>query len=161
MYEAPPFSHPFDRGGLPGPDLSGSSDPDATRSLKDRARYLLLGDQSGVLQSRDDRLAIGVDRDQAYIAPKNVLTSSLKNVDIAVDLVSRQHILGRQIGGKTLSFGLTEDAVGIPEHHENYSDEIYNAAIEIGEMIKERKIKPPINKEEFKVFLESLKEGGK
>ena len=84
-----------------------------------------------------------------------MLTSSLKNVDIAVDLVSRQHILGRKIGGKNLSFGLTEDAVGIPEHHENYSDEIYNEAIEIGEKIKNGEIDPPATEIELKKFKES------
>ena len=117
----------------------------------------------GVIESAKEhgKFAIGVDRDQAYLAPDNVLTSSLKNVNVAVDMVSRRFILGQKLGARTLSFGLSEDAVGIPEHHENYSDEIYDAAIEIGEMIKERKIKPPSNKEEMKVFLESLKEGGK
>ena len=116
------------------------------------------GTGTGVIEAAKEagKFAIGVDRDQAYIAPKNVLTSSLKNVDIAVDLVSRQHILGRQIGGKTLSFGLTEDAVGIPEHHENYSDEIYNAAIEIGEMIKKGEIDPPGSQIEFEKYKETL-----
>jgi basic membrane protein A len=116
------------------------------------------GTGTGVIEAAKEagKFAIGVDRDQAYIAPENVLTSSLKNVDIAVDLVSRQHILGRQIGGKTLSFGLTEDAVGIPEHHENYSDEIYNAAIEIGEKIKSGEIDPPGSEIEFEKYKETL-----
>ena len=117
----------------------------------------------GVIESAKEhgKFAIGVDRDQAYLAPDNVLTSSLKNVNVAVDMVSRRFILGQKLGARTLSFGLSEDAVGIPEHHENYSDEIYNAAIQVGEMIKDRKIKPPVNKEEMKVFLETLKKGGK
>ena len=115
------------------------------------------GTGTGVIEAAKEsgNYAIGVDRDQAYLAPENVLTSSLKNVDIAVDLVSRQHILGRKIGGKNLSFGLTEDAVGIPEHHENYSDEIYNEAIEIGEKIKNGEIDPPATEIELKKFKES------
>lgn len=116
----------------------------------------------GVIESAREhgRYAIGVDRDQAYLAPDNVLTSSLKNVNIAVKAVSKLHILGEEIGARNLSFGLSDDAVGIPEHHENYSDEIYNAAIEIGERIKEGEIKPPINKEEMRAYEESLKKGG-
>ena len=57
---------------------------------------------TGVIEAAKEagRFAIGVDRDQAYLAPKNVLTSSLKNVAVAVDIVSRQYILGRKIGGK-------------------------------------------------------------
>ena len=116
------------------------------------------GTGTGVIEAAKEagKFAIGVDRDQAYLAPDNVLTSSLKNVDIAVDLVSRRHILGRKIGGKTLTFGLTEDAVGIPEHHENYSDEIYNAAIGIGEMIKNGEIDPPATARELEKYKESL-----
>ena len=117
------------------------------------------GTGTGVSEAAKEsgKFAIGVDRDQAYLAPENVLTSSLKNVDVAVDLVSRQHIAGREIGGQNMGFGLIDDAVGIPEHHENYSDEIYNAAIEIGEQIKRGAIVPPANKQEFEAYKETLK----
>ena len=117
------------------------------------------GTGTGVIEAAKEagKFAIGVDRDQAYLAPKNVLTSSLKNVDIAVDLVSRQHIAGRKIGGKNMGFGLADDAVGLPVHHENYSDEIYNAAIEIGEQIKRGTIVPPATADELKAYKESLK----
>ena len=77
-------------------------------------------------------------------------------MDVAVDIVSKRHILGRKIGGKTVSFGLTEDAVGIPAHHENYSDEIYNAAIEIGEKIKKGEIDPPASARELEKYKEAL-----
>ena len=117
------------------------------------------GTGTGVIEAAKEagKFAIGVDRDQAYLAPANVLTSSLKNVDVAVDLVSRRHIAGQEIGGQTIGFGLTDDAVGIPEHHENYSDEIYNAAIEIGEQIKRGTIVPPADKEAFEAYKETLK----
>ena len=117
------------------------------------------GTGTGVIEAAKEsgKFAIGVDRDQAYLAPDNVLTSSLKNVNVAVDLVSRRHIAGQEIGGQTMAFGLTDDAVGIPEHHENYSDEIYNAAIEIGEKIKQGEIDPPATKEELEAYKKSLK----
>ena len=117
------------------------------------------GTGTGVIEAAKEagRFAIGVDRDQAYLAPENVLTSSLKNVDVAVDLVSRQHIAGRNIGGQNMGFGLVDDAVGIPEHHENYSDEIYQAAIEIGEQIKRGAIVPPSTPKELKAYKETLK----
>ena len=117
------------------------------------------GTGTGVIEAAKEagRFAIGVDRDQAYLAPENVLTSSLKNVDVAVDLVSRQHIAGRNIGGQNMGFGLIDDAVGIPEHHENDSDEIYQAAIEIGEQIKRGAIVPPATPKELKAYKETLK----
>ena len=117
------------------------------------------GTGTGVIEAAKEagKFAIGVDRDQAYLAPENVLTSSLKNVDVAVDLVSRQHIAGRKIGGQNMGFGLIDDAVGIPEHHENYSDEIYEAAIEIGEQIKRGTIVPPATAAELKAYKETLK----
>ena len=116
------------------------------------------GTGTGVIEAAKEagKFAIGVDRDQAYLAPENVLTSSLKNVDVAVNIVSKRFILGRKIGGKNLTFGLTEDAVGIPEHHENYSDEIYNAAIEIGEKIKKGEIDPPANERELEKYTSTL-----
>lgn len=116
------------------------------------------GSGTGVIEAAKEsgKFAIGVDRDQAYLAPENVLTSSLKNVNVAVDLVSRQHIAGREVGGKNMGFGLADDAVGIPEHHENYSDEIYNAAIEIGEQIKRGTIVPPVSKAELEEYKASL-----
>ena len=117
------------------------------------------GTGTGVIEAAKEagKFAIGVDRDQAYLAPDNVLTSSLKNVDIAVDLVSRRHIAGQEIGGQTMGFGLTDDAVGIPEHHENYSDEIYEAAIGIGEQIKRGTIVPPATKAELDAYKAGLK----
>ena len=112
----------------------------------------------GVIEAAKEagKFAIGVDRDQAYLAPKNVLTSAMKNVNIAVDLVSRMHIAGRKIGGQNMTFGLTEDAVGIPENHENYSDEIYQAAIGIGEELKRGKLIAPATKAELEDFRKSL-----
>ena len=117
------------------------------------------GTGTGVIEAAKeaDKFAIGVDRDQAYLAPDNVLTSSLKNVNVAVNLVSKLHIVGRRIGGQNMGFGLIDDAVGIPEHHENYSDEIYQAAIEIGEQIKRGAIVPPATAKELKAYKETLK----
>ena len=54
--------------------------------------------------------------DQAYLAPENVLTSAMKLVNNAVIAVSKSH-RRKEIGGQTYTYGLTEDAVGIPEEH--------------------------------------------
>lgn len=59
------------------------------------------GAGQGVIESAKDngKYAIGVDRDQSYLAPDNVLTSALKNVDTAVELVCQEKMDGQDIGG--------------------------------------------------------------
>lgn len=49
------------------------------------------GTRTGVIEAAKEiqKFAIGVDRDQAYIASKNVLTSALKLVGKALGIVSR------------------------------------------------------------------------
>ncbi len=83
----------------------------------------------------NDAYVIGVDSDQSYLAPKNVLTSALKRVDIVIENLSLQYAIGDNIGGRSLEFGLKEHAVGIPEAHDNYSDELYERVQEISKEI--------------------------
>ncbi len=113
----------------------------------------------GVIQAAKEanKFAIGVDRDQAYLAPENVLTSALKHVGHAVELVTKEAIDGKKIGGKTYAYGLTENAVGIPEKHDLMGDEVYNAAMEVQNKIKDKTITPPANKEQYDGYVKSLK----
>ena len=118
------------------------------------------GTGTGVIEAAKEagKFAIGVDRDQAYLAPENVLTSSLKNVNVAVKAVSKRHIAGMEIGGQTLSFGLSDGAVGIPEDHSNYPDAVYEAAIECGEKIKAGILTPPATADELESFKQYLED---
>ncbi len=100
--------------------------------------------------------AIGVDRDQAYLAPDNVLTSALKNVYAGVEKLSESYMAGEKIGGQNVSYGLADGAVGIPREHPNYSDDIYNAAIEVGNQISGGTIVPPSTEDEYKAFIKAL-----
>lgn len=113
----------------------------------------------GVIEAAKEanKFAIGVDRDQAYLAPKNVLTSALKLVNKAVELVSKEAIDGKKIGGKTYVYGLTEDAVGIPTEHTLMGDDVYNAAIALEPKIKDKTITPPANKAEYTDYMAKLK----
>jgi basic membrane protein A len=104
-----------------------------------------------------NKYVIGVDRDQAYLAPKNVLTSALKLVNQAVELVSKNASDGKEIGGKTFTYGLTENAVGIPTDHTLMGDATYNAAIALEAKIKDKSITPPANKADFAKYQASLK----
>ena len=99
-----------------------------------------------------NKFAIGVDRDQSYLAPDNVLTSALKLVNVAVEKVSTEAMNGNKIGGKTYTYGLKEDAVGIPTENKNVAPEVYKAAIKLEDQIKAGTIVVPFNEETFKAF---------
>ena len=96
-----------------------------------------------------DHFVIGVDRDQSYLAPDNVLTSVLKNVTVVIENVSVQYMMNSNIGGISLDFGLSEHAVGLSENHDNYSDEIYEKAVGLGEKIASNTVLVPKNEAEF------------
>lgn len=57
--------------------------------------------------------AIGVDRDQNYLAPDNVLTSAMKRVDNAMFNITKELTEGVWKGGQTVSYGLAEGGVDI------------------------------------------------
>lgn len=116
------------------------------------------GAAAGIVESAKEtgNFIIGVDSDQSYLSPKHVLTSALKTVGKAVDIVSTRSINGENLGGKTLSFGLEDDCVGIPLEHDNYSEEIYNKAMIVREKIINGDIVPGYNKETYSKYLKTL-----
>ncbi len=59
---------------------------------------------------KKDKFVIGIDRDQNYLAPANVLSSMIKRVDNAVFSVCEMVKNGKFVAG-TYSYGLKENAV--------------------------------------------------
>jgi basic membrane protein A len=108
----------------------------------------------GVIEAAKEanKFAIGVDRDQAYLAPDNVLTSALKLANVAVENLSKEAMNGTKIGGKTFTYGLKENAVGIPTENKNMDPAVYKAAMALEDKIKDGTIVPPYNKETFDAF---------
>lgn len=108
----------------------------------------------GVIEAaaEKDKLVIGVDSDQSYLAPKNVLTSALKRVDVAVEDLSERFMKGEDIGGNTFTYGLTDGGVGLPTENPNLDKEVYNKTMELQEQIAAGKIVPPYNKDTFDAF---------
>ena len=108
----------------------------------------------GVIEAAKDtnRYVIGVDRDQSYIAPDNVLTSAIKNVGAAVEIVSKKKMDGEEIGGTNFEFGIKENWVGIPETNKILDPTIYQDTMKIAELIKDETIKVPYNLETYKEF---------
>jgi basic membrane protein A len=72
------------------------------------------GTGAGVIEAarEQNKWAIGVDMDQNYIAPNNVLTSALKRVDNALYDVSDMMRQGTLKGGGTLLYNLKNNGVG-------------------------------------------------
>ena len=108
----------------------------------------------GVIEAAKEanKFAIGVDRDQAYLAPENVLTSALKLANVAVESLSKEAMSGNKIGGKTYTYGLKENAVGIPTENKNMDPQVYKTAMAVQDKIKDGSIVPPYNEETYKDF---------
>ena len=103
-----------------------------------------------------DKFAIGVDADQSGLAPKNVLTSALKKVDVAIYDLSKRILSGEKLGGQTVVYTANEDAVGIPEYNADtalYPEELHKKALEKLEEIKAGNIVPPFNLEEWNKYI--------
>jgi basic membrane protein A len=77
---------------------------------------------NGVIDAAQERglFAIGVDANQNYMAPGNVLTSMVKRVDVSVYSIIRDMMEGRFEGG-THVYGLEVDGVGyaLDEYNED------------------------------------------
>jgi basic membrane protein A and related proteins len=87
------------------------------------------GTGMGVIQAAKEagHYAIGVDTDQDGLAPGAVLTSMIKRTDVAVETVVKDYAAGKFEGGKTVTFGLKEDGVGLSEM--KHTKDIIPAAI--------------------------------
>lgn len=102
--------------------------------------------------------AIGVDRDQSYLAPDNTLSSMVKRVDNAVYTVSKDLANGKWNGGKDVVFGLKDDGVGYaPTTSKNTPADVIAKVDDFKKQIIEGKIVPPETKEKFESFKSTYK----
>jgi len=116
-----------------------------------------LGD--GVIEAAREqgKWAIGVDRDQNYLAPDNVLTSAMKRVDNALYNVNKDLIEGNFQGGRTIVYGLTEGAVGIaPSSDKNVPAHILSEVDEVEQRIINGEITVPGDYEALDAFFASM-----
>lgn len=113
----------------------------------------------GVIEAAKEanKFAIGVDRDQAYLAPKNVLTSAMKLVGKAMTLVSKDVSDGKELGGTTQVFGIKEGCAGIPDKNPNVSSDVLKATDKVKTSIVDGKIVVPYNKDTFDSYVKGLK----
>lgn len=106
----------------------------------------------GVIEAakETDNYAIGVDMDQSYLAPENVLTSAVKRVDEAIFELTPKLISGEIEGGTDIVLRLEDgDYMGIPEEHHLMPENVYQDALGIIEKIRNHEIEVPANKAEY------------
>ncbi|WKC85306.1 nucleoside ABC transporter substrate-binding protein BmpD [Borreliella lusitaniae] len=108
-----------------------------------------------------DHYIIGVDQDQSYLAPSNVLISAVKKVDSLMYSLTKNYLETEVLdGGKTILFGLKEDGLGLVlnenlKSHYTYSN-IYNKSLEIGQSIINGIIKVPYDKVSYDNFVSQI-----
>lgn len=106
----------------------------------------------GVIEAakEQNKYAIGVDRDQSDLAPKNVLTSALKKVNVGVYDTVKAFVEGKLTGGEAKVYGLKEDGVGIPESTKNLvPQDILDYVNEMIEKVKNGEVKVPATEAEL------------
>ncbi|RSD24999.1 BMP family lipoprotein [Mesobacillus subterraneus] len=69
----------------------------------------------GVLKEAQSmkKYAIGVDSDQYFFAEKAIITSMLKNVDVALYETVKEYLEGKKLSGKQIELGINEQGVGL------------------------------------------------
>jgi basic membrane protein A len=114
----------------------------------------------GVIEAvkEKNKMAVGVDRDQNYLAPKNVITSSLKRVDNAIFNVVSDLKKGTFKGGTTLNYGLKDGAVDVaPTTSKMIPAELLKEVEALKKKIADGKIKPPSDEKSYTAFVKTLK----
>jgi basic membrane protein A len=114
----------------------------------------------GVIEAAKEKnkMAVGVDRDQNYLAPKNVITSSMKRVDNAIFQVVSDLKKGTFKGGTTQSFGLKDGAVDIaPTTVKMIPIGLLKEVDSIKKQLADGKIKAPATEAAYNAFIKTLK----
>ena len=100
-----------------------------------------------------NKMAIGVDKDQNDLAPDNVITSAMKNVDIAVSNLVKSLADGTYKAGEVKMSTLATGGVGLaPTTEKNVPAEVLSFVNEKSQEIIDGKIKVPTNEEELEAF---------
>lgn len=110
----------------------------------------------GVIEAAKERKqwAIGVDKDQNYLAPDNVLTSAMKRVDNALYGMVAELQEGRFSGGKAVVYNLANEGVGIaPTTSKNVPQEILAEVDGLIAKIKAGEIVVPATEAEYNTFV--------
>lgn len=98
----------------------------------------------------NNKLAIGVDRDQNYLAEENVITSALKKLNVASYDLAKDLVEGNFKGGQGKVYGLKEDGVGLSENTSKHvPKEVLDYVNTQKEKVLNGEITVPKNEEEY------------
>lgn len=114
------------------------------------------GAGDGVIEAAKEKgkWVIGVDKDQNYLAPDNVLTSAMKRVDNALYSIVEQLKNGKFAGGSAVVFNLSNDGVGIaPTSSKNVPTEILTEVDGLITKIKAGEIVVPATADSYDAFI--------
>lgn len=114
----------------------------------------------GVIEAvkEKNKMAVGVDRDQNYLAPKNVITSSMKRVDNAIFNVVADLKKGTFKGGSTINYGLKDGAVDIaPTTSKMIPATLLKEVEDLKKKIADGKITPPADEKAYNNFVKKMK----
>lgn len=114
---------------------------------------------SGAIEAAKEmnKMVIGVDLDQNFLAPDNVITSALKNVGNAVYDITGRIMDGEELGGTNVTMGLAEGGVGIaPSSDKHLSAELLAQVDELQQKIIDGEIVVPYTQEDFDAFVANL-----
>lgn len=116
------------------------------------------GGGTGIIEAAKEtgKYAIGADMDQSKLAPKNVLTSAIKDVGKAINIVSLRVMNGENLGGQSFSYGIKEGCVGIPDENPNIPESTMKKVEKVKEKICKEEILPPGTSEKYEDFIKHL-----
>lgn len=96
--------------------------------------------------------AIGVDQDQNALAPKNVITSMIKRVDMGVYYAGKMVAEGKFKGG-IYTYGINEGGIDIaPTSDKTLPADVLKKANDLKEMVKKGQVKVPATEQELASF---------
>ena len=110
----------------------------------------------GVIEAakEKDKWAIGVDKDQNFLAPDNVLTSAMKRVDNAIFDMVKKLTKGEFKGGETIVYNLSNEGVGIaPTSNRHVPKPILDQVDELIVKIKAGRIVVPATMDAYAAFI--------
>jgi len=112
---------------------------------------------TGAIESvkENGKMAIGVDRDQNALAPDNVITSAMKNIDVAVGNLAKSFVDGSYKSGEVIIGSLATGGVGIaPTSDKNVPADVLEYVDAKTKEIVDGKIKVPATDKEYKELYE-------
>lgn len=113
---------------------------------------------TGVIQEaiNQNHWVIGVNTDQTALAPDNMLTSVIKETDIAVQDITERFLAKEEIGGQNFVYGLENGGVSLAPNNGNIPAELEKELDELRQRIINQELTPPSSQATYDSFVRVL-----